>query len=209
MKLVHHPKSIHFWNFRYFRKFVFVDVNHRTELFATDMAWPIAMDLAMQVPRWAGHDKEIRRPQRIAVGERCSKDWVRRLVGRVQTCRVTRSCEEPVRPHQPCHGHATRNVASYGHASTGVVRWAYYIPRASVSPCRRWHLEMFVTEVSSEVTVANENTTRVAKAWSKSMDPIGPVEVNPWMANLDALGVGRNPSDSHRFWLDFGQKWAI
>ena len=131
---------------------------------------------------------------------------VRRLVGRVQTCRVTRSCEEPVRPHQPCHGHATRNVASYGHASTGVVRWAYYIPRASVSPCRRWHLEMFVTEVSSEVTVANENTTRVAKAWSKSMDPIGPVEVNPWMANLDALGVGRNPSDSHRFG-DFGQKW--
>jgi hypothetical protein len=64
---------------------------------------------------------------------------------------------------------------------------------------------MFVTEVSSEVTVANENTTRVAKAWSKSMDPIGPVEVNPWMANLDALGVGRNPSDSHRF-VDFGQK---
>ena len=131
---------------------------------------------------------------------------VRRLVGRVQTCRVTRSCEEPVRPHQPCHGHATRNVASYGHASTGVVRWAYYIPRASVSPSRRWHPAMFVTEVSSEVSVTNENTTRVAKAWSKSMDPIGPVEVNPWMANLDALGVGRNPSDSHRFG-DFGQKW--
>ena len=37
---------------------------------------------------------------------------VRRLVARVQTCRVTRSCEEPVRAHQPCHGHATRNVAA-------------------------------------------------------------------------------------------------
>ena len=31
--------------------------------------------------------------------------------------------------------------------------------------------------------------------------------MNPWMANLDALGVGRNPSDSHRFG-DFGQKQA-
>ena len=44
---------------------------------------------------------------------------------------------------------------------------------------------------------------------SKSTDTVGPVEVNPWMANLDALGVGRNPSVSHRILMDFDQNRLI
>ena len=44
---------------------------------------------------------------------------------------------------------------------------------------------------------------------SKSTDTVGPVEVNPWMANLDALGVGRNPSASHRILMDFDQNRLI
>lgn len=117
------------------------------------MAWPIAMDLAMQVPRWAGHDKEIRRPQRIA-----ARNDVRRSEFEYGRQGPNLSCHEKLRRTRPCAPTMSRSRHSqrgcYGHASTGVVRWAYYIPRACVSPCRRWHLEMFVSEDSSEVTVA-------------------------------------------------------
>ena len=54
------------------------------------------------------------------------------------------SCHEKLRRTRPCAPTMSRSCHSqrgcYGHASTGVVRWAYYIPRACVSPCRRWHL---------------------------------------------------------------------
>ena len=106
------PSEINpFLEFSIFSKICFRICQPSNWTFCNRHGMTIAMNLAMQVPRWAGHDKEIRRPQRI-VWRTMFEDLSSRLVARVQTCRVTRSCDEPVRAHQPCHGHATRNVAA-------------------------------------------------------------------------------------------------
>jgi len=165
------------------------------------MAWPIAMDLAMQVPRWAGHDKEIRRPQRIAarndvrrsefqVWSPGSKLVVSREVAKNPSVRTNHVTVIPL---------ATWLLRTCQHRSSPVSILHTTSMCESLPAMTSWDVRVGRL-IGGHGSSMNIHGGLRAFCRSKSTDTVGPVEVNPWMANLDALGVGRNHRAFTVFW---------